>query len=162
MENNTYKNAILGSSVYINGVNSSAFIDGITTANIYNITANITSNCVSIICAVPGPFNLTEVDTINTPLANAGILPGTYGANSNLTIITGNIANPEFSNNSFFKIGTNWNAILNQLPKRQRGEFKLIHIAQPERQKAGTNSYRKLNIYAETVSPVNSHPWSTI
>lgn len=129
MVNDTYKNAILGSTVKIDGVNSTAFIAGIASANIYNVTANTISNCINIIYNAPGPFNLSETDNINTPLANAGILPGTYGAASNLTIITGNIANPVFTANSFFNIGTNWNAILNSLPKSDRGDFKIAIIA---------------------------------
>jgi hypothetical protein len=56
---------------------------------------------------------------------------------------------------------TNWNVILNALPKNERRLYKLVHIAQVERQKVGTPSYRRLNYYIGTVSPVIGHPWGT-
>lgn len=65
-------------------------------------------------------------------------------------------------NNTFnnTELGTNWNSILNALPKNQRGLYKLTHIAEPERQKVGTPSFRILNVYAGTHSPTVGHPWA--
>jgi hypothetical protein len=158
--NNTFKNAVSGSAITINGTTKTAFVNSINSANIYGVTANITSGNINIIYNAPGPFYLTETDNINKPLATAGIKTGKYGVNSNITIISGTIPNPTFSSSSVFSIGTNWNAILNSLPKSQRRLFKLIHIAQPERQKIGTPSYRILNVYIGTVSPTQGHPWA--
>ncbi len=159
MANNTYKNATGGIPVLITGTNTSAFINAINSANIYGITSNISLGNINIIAAVPGPFYLSETDSVNTPLAKAGIAAQEYGVGSNLTIISGTIPNAAFNANSFFGIGINWNAILNQLPQNQRGIFKCIHIASPERQTIGSNGYRPLNIYAGTHSPVQGHPW---
>lgn len=62
------------------------------------------------------------------------------------------------SNNTYKTI---WNPILNALPQNQRGAYKCANIAQVERQKVGTPSYRILNVYVGTVSPVVGHPWTT-
>lgn len=64
------------------------------------------------------------------------------------------------SNNTYNN--TSWNAILNALPKNQRKDYKLSHIAGPERQKVGTNSYRPYNQYSSpgTHSPTVGHPWT--
>ena len=161
MSNNSYGNAILGTQINITGTNAASFASSINLAGLYGITANVSANKVNIICAVPGPFNLTESDIIDTPLANVGIAPGTYGANSNLTILAGSVASPTINVSSHFNIGINWNSVLNSLPKSQRKAFKCIHIAQPERQKTGTPSYRPLNVYDGAVSPVAGHPWTT-
>ncbi|VVC05063.1 Uncharacterised protein [uncultured archaeon] len=56
---------------------------------------------------------------------------------------------------------TVWNPTLNTLPQNERGYYKLSQIAAPERQKIGTNSYRPLNVVANTVSPTVGHPWTT-
>lgn len=55
---------------------------------------------------------------------------------------------------------SNWNAYLNSFPKIERGAIKCDEIAEPERKKTGTNSYRINNNYVGTVSPVISRPWS--
>jgi hypothetical protein len=56
---------------------------------------------------------------------------------------------------------TSWNTILNALTKADRGAYKCTYIAQVERSKVGTNSYRVLHTYTGSVSPVQGHPWST-
>lgn len=56
---------------------------------------------------------------------------------------------------------TVWNPTLNDLPKDERGYYKLSQIASPERKKVGTNSFRPLNVVANTVSPSTGHPWTT-
>lgn len=56
--------------------------------------------------------------------------------------------------------GSNWNQILNALPKNQRKAFKCSMIAQPMRQASGTPMFRPLNIFSDTVSPIIGHPWS--
>jgi hypothetical protein len=48
------------------------------------------------------------------------------------------------SNNTYQTV---WNATLNALPKSQRGAYKCQNIAQVERQKVGTNSYRVNNVW---------------
>lgn len=183
--NNTYDNATLGTQIKILGTNASAFVNSINSANIYGVTANVSSSKINIIVSIQGSFNFYETDTKDTPLANAGIQSGSYDTSSagileneasgtlntenninmssdgNLTVITGSISNPTFEMDSYFSIGFNWNAILNAMPKNQRRLFKLMYIASPERQKVGTPSYRILNVYAGTTSPVKGHPWTT-
>jgi hypothetical protein len=182
--NNTYDNATLGAQIKILGTNASAFVNSINSANIYGVTANVSSSKINIIVSIPGSFNIYETDTKDTPLANAGIQSGSYDTSSgtledeasdalttenninmstdgNLTVITGSISNPTFEMDSYFSIGSNWNAILNAMPKNQRRLLKLMYIAAPERQKVGTPSYRILNVYAGTTSPVKGHPWTT-
>lgn len=61
------------------------------------------------------------------------------------------------ANNTYQTI---WNPILNALPKAERGPYKLLNIAQPERQKVGTNSFRILNVYSIT-APLATKPWIT-
>jgi hypothetical protein len=162
MSNNTYNNAIGGIPITINGTNASAFVNSINSANIYGITANVSSNKVNIIYANPGPFYINETDIIDHPLANAGIGTGEYITLSNITVISGNVSNPTFNTNSYFGLGINWNSILNSLPQSSRKAFKCLYIASPERQAVGTNGYRILNIFANTVSPTIGHPWSYV
>ena len=160
--NNTFNNASLGSKIIVTGTTASAMASAINSASIYGVSALTINNKVVITSIANGPFNITETDSINTPLANVGISSATYGnATSNLTVINGNVSNPSFSTGSSFYIGTNWNSILNALPKASRKAFKCIYIAQVERRKVGTNSYRILNTFSNTVSPVSGHPWST-
>lgn len=159
MSNNTFNNVINGIQISLNGNTANAFINSVNSANVYGIIANISSNKINIICSNPGPFYLNESDKTNTPLANAGIVTGKYNSS---TVITGSINNPTFNNSSYFNIGINWNSILNSFPKSQRKLFKEIYIAKQERQKVGSNSYRKLNIYTGSVSPTSCHPWSPL
>ena len=56
---------------------------------------------------------------------------------------------------------SNWNAYLNSFPKSERGAIKCDEIAEPERKKVGTNSFRVNNNYVGTVSPVTGRPWTT-
>ena len=63
--------------------------------------------------------------------------------------------------NNTYNDGGFWNRILNSLPKKERPYFKLSQVAQVERSKVGTSSYRVLNYYAGTDSPTQGHPWST-
>lgn len=53
--------------------------------------------------------------------------------------------------------GSNWNDILDALPKNQRGPYKLQYIAQIERQKIGTPSFRILDVYDSTLP--QGRPW---
>jgi hypothetical protein len=64
--------------------------------------------------------------------------------------------------NNTYKDGGVWNAALNALPKSQRKLYKLTQIAEVERKKVGTPSFRILNniVGDGTVCPVNGHPWS--
>ena len=64
------------------------------------------------------------------------------------------------SNNTYKTV---WNANLNALPQDQRGYYKLSMIAEVERKKLIpiTNSYRPLNIVANTASPWCGCPWKT-
>lgn len=61
--------------------------------------------------------------------------------------------------NNTYNDGGKWNKALNALPQNQRGAYKCANIAQVERQKIGTPSYRILNVYINTHSPVVGHPW---
>ena len=63
--------------------------------------------------------------------------------------------------NNTYNDGGKWNKALNALPKDQRGYYKLSVIAAVERQKMGTNSFRPLNVVANTHSPQTGHPWQT-
>jgi len=64
--------------------------------------------------------------------------------------------------NSLVPVGySNWNAYLNSFPKIERGAIKCDEIAEPERKKLGTNSYRVNNNYVGTVAPVTARPWTT-
>jgi len=160
MSNNTYSNARVGTQVVISGTTAASFITAFNAAGIYGCTATLVSNCVVLTCQCAGPFLLTETDTVNTPLAHAGITPGQYGSASGTTVtITGTIANPTFTTGAYFNLGTNWNAILNLLPRSSRGAFKCLNIAQPERSKVGTNSYRVNHTYYGSVSPLQGRPW---
>ena len=62
-------------------------------------------------------------------------------------------------NNNTYNDGGLWNRLLNSLPKDQRRDYKEKNIAQVNRQYIGTPMFRILNIYANTHSPVNGHPW---
>ncbi len=159
--NNTYLNSSVGTIINISGNNAVSFISSINSSNVIGVTANISSNVINIICSVPGPFEVSEVDAVDTPLLSAGIVPGKYGNTSGITIISGTVMNPTFNANSFFSIGTNWNSILNSMPKSLRRAWKNIFISQPEREKIGTNSYRELNFYTGSKSPILGRPWES-
>lgn len=160
--NNTYNNIREGIQVTVNGTTISNIATSINNANIYGVTANVSSNGnLNIIYNVPGPFFIAETDTIDTPLANVGVIAGEYGQNSNYTIISGTISSGNIANGSYFGLGINWNSILNSVPQSQRKSLKEIWIAQQERQKVGTPSYRNLNVYIGSVSPAVGHPWTT-
>ena len=157
--NNTYNNAISGILVVVGGNTAASFANAINTANIYGVTANVVSGNININYSVPGPIFISEIDTVNTPLANAGITSGKYGAGVSSFTITGTKTNPTFNATSKFGLGINWNAILNAVPKAQRRNLKEIWIAQQERKKVGTPSYRVLHNFIDTKSPVVGHPW---
>ena len=159
MSNNTYNNVNGGIKIAIGGSNANAFITAINSANIYGVSANVTSGNINIIYNVPGPIKIVETDIINTPLANAGIRTGEYGSGANSFVITGTNANATFNSNSYFGIGINWNSILNSVSQSNRRFIKEIWVAQQERQKIGTPSYRPLNVFINSVSPQPGHPW---
>jgi hypothetical protein len=157
--NNTYNNAKGGIKVSITGNSATSFANAVNNANIFGVTANVTSGNINIIYSVPGPIFINETDAIDTPLANAGIVAGEYGFGATSFVISGTKPNPTFNSNSYFGLGINWNAILNSYPQSQRRFIKEIWIAQLERQKVGTPSYRPLNVFINTVSPTIGHPW---
>lgn len=161
MANNTYNNTVSGIQVNVGGTTAAAFASAINSANIFGVTANVSSGNINIIYAFPGPVYISETDKVNTPFANAGITAGEYGKTANGFVISGTKPNPTFGTSSFFNIGINWNSILNSFPQSQRKFVKLLWIAEQERQKVGTPSYRILNVFANTVSPTQGHPWTT-
>jgi hypothetical protein len=68
------------------------------------------------------------------------------------------------TNNTYrnqFNPATNWNVILNAMPKANRRNYKEVTVAQANRQQIGTPMYRKLNVFDNSVSPVQGHPWTT-
>lgn len=160
--NSTFNNAKGGINVAIGGTTVAAMASAINGANLFGITANTTSNKININYAVPGPVLIVETDLVHTPLANAGIVPGEYGTGNGVPFfIAGTVANPTFNASSYFGLGINWNAILNSVPQNERGPLKEIQIAQNERQNTQAGGFRKLNVWVNTKSPVQGHPWTT-
>lgn len=159
--NNTYSNSIGGINVAVGGTTATSFAAAINAANIYGVTANVSGGKINIIYSVPGPIKMVERDSVDTPLANAGISTSEFGSGVSSFVVPGTIANPTFGSNSYFGLGINWNAILNSMPQNERGPFKEIWIAQPERQDQNTAGFRPLNVWANTHSPQTGQPWQT-
>ncbi len=99
-DNYSFGNAI---TISFTGNSAQSFVNAVNFAFIPNLTANILNNVIVLTNSVGLPFLLSDGN--NTPLLNAGIIPGVYGNSNRWSVaVQGENINPDFTSPSDFTI----------------------------------------------------------